>query len=257
MATIDSPLSGPTETNTTQQNGEGSSLRFSDWFPGAFLHPVRLFTGIRKRGPRHGDWLIPLAILFLLLTVVIFSIVSSVRLFGNLDEVIQDTSTILLPNTNFSPVDVLQRISEVSFGKALVAILTFPVLLFVSILFKAFIIWVFVKLLISRDFPFKASLSILGVITIVSIAAIVLKFAFFAIAGYPAPLSLASAFDVGKMGPMYLLLSNINPFSIYKIILIGLGVHYLVDARVSRSILAATVILVLSLVPDIVRVILY
>ncbi len=257
MATIDSQLTEPTETISPQRNTGAPGLRFSDWFPGVFLHPVRLFAGIRTRGPRHSDWLIPLSILFLLLAVVMFGIVSSVRLFGNLDEVIQDTSTILLPNTNFSPVDVLQRLSEVSFGQALVAILSSPILLLAGILFKAFIIWVFVKLIVSRDFPFKASLSILGVITIVSITAIVLKFAFFAIAGYPAPLSLAGAFDVVKMGPMYLLLSNINPFSIYKIILIGLGVHYLVDAKVSRSFLAAMVILVLSLVPDIVRVILY
>jgi Yip1 domain len=212
-------------------------LRIIDWFPGVLIHPVKLFRGIDRRGPKLEDWMLPvLALVFLSLIVSGLDLVS--ESFASIRNSMDDTASIALHRYTLEFDGANKALSTA------LTLLSSPVVLVITIMAGAAVIWIIGLIAAPKKLSFKACLSIAGVHQLVAFIAAVLMLIIIPIRGSACSFRIDRIFQIDPENALLAFLAGIQLFTIFKFVIVMIGLYVFGRMTKTRAMLTALAVLI-------------
>lgn len=191
-----------------------------------FTSPSKVFEHYRDAGTRPWDWLGPLLLYMALFAAAAIVVFNTEPLASNIQKMVQTSMEQKVEAGTATPNDarifsenvvpVLRRIGPVLIPLGMAAFM----------LMVALLVWAAVKIFHRGPFRFSLLLSIFGAVWIVAIVEFIVTSVIVILTGKiganfsPAVLSGLSVTSAG-----YKVLSQLNPFFLYSVFILGLGLH--------------------------------
>ncbi|MBI5645738.1 MAG: YIP1 family protein [Ignavibacteriae bacterium] len=218
----------PAEETQTAELVEPMTI--SDKFVGIFSEPSATFLNIRQSGPRVSDWLVPLLALTVILLAGTLIRFSNPEFMADIMQKQQEAMQQQVESGKITQEQADQFSEQMgSMGGLQKIFSAIGVMIGVPIVFflVALVYWLLVRFVMRGDISFTMLLSVYGLTAYISIVDQLLSILLgYALNNFYATLSPAAFLTPDLASPVYKLLSNLNPLSIWAYFLFALGLHH-------------------------------
>ena len=238
-------------------NQDEEEMSFTDKVAALFSEPSNLFESIKNYPPRKIDWLVPTLIVII---VIIFSTIMQMRDVEIKNEIKQkqiEQLQKLVDEGRISPESLEQSIAGMekvsgSGYQLFFTLVGVPIGVFFMLFITALIYWVIAKLILKGDVMYGYVLSLVGLINIIGIFSTIVTLVLSILYGkMNTGLNLALLASAETSMPVLKILNAIDPFTIWSLILMSIGLAKFCSVPFTKSAIAvfgfAVIFLIISI----------
>jgi Yip1-like protein len=226
------------EVVTEVRQVKGAPVPFSAWFPGVFIHPVKLFQRIDERGPRSADWIVP-TLVTIALSFTGAALAATIDSFAASLHDLEETASAVLRHSALVLQEDIGSVSPLGF------LLLYPIIAPIGIWFGAAFCWLLAFVSTQRSVSFRECLSILGAMTVVRIMGDLLSLLVTLISGTAFSFNINELLTFDLVGWPAVLAEALQPFAVYQFAVLLIGLYVFGAMTKKRAILTGTALILL------------
>jgi hypothetical protein len=216
-------------------------MSFTDKLIGIFAEPVKVFTNIAKNPVKTSDWILPIII------IIVLAIASQLITMNN--PLVQENMKQEMIKKFQKSVDEGKMTQEQAEqfldnmekykGFQYIGIFVFvPIVMFIITFLAALIYWIMAKVGLKGDPNYMSVVTIYSLTSLISVIEVLITTILSITMGkMNAVPSLALILPNLAEGPLKILISKINPFTFWWLILMGLGMAKLCNKDIKNGII--------------------
>lgn len=223
----------------------GPKLKAWDWLPGLFFKPKKLLIAVRLRGPKAGDFLIPLCLVIfgtLMFALLAYNSGLSERIYKQRHGIEQS-----------APIPAQQQADAENFMSGLPSlhdtlnpigwVMAFT-MGFITMLLFGSVVLLLIRLVGKQRLNFMGALSLTGIGAYILFGQIVVSAVLVVITGSWVTANPLTWFGLPETGG-WAFLAYLNPFNLYALALIGYGAHIVGRVSTQRAIAIVVILWIL------------